>query len=105
MSPGNHLAGTFARLYVRSWSHQNKTSDQAQDAIKLALPELCHLVEWLGLPTCLEWALALDRRALVYQTVSLAARMDFWRLRGPWVQKLKSSSFLRDALMNLEGVV
>ena len=70
----------------------------AQDAIKLALPGFRHSVEWWGLPTRLEWALAPDRGALGYQTGSLAARMAFGRLRGPWVQELKSSSFLRAAL-------
>ena len=55
-------------------------------------------MEWWGLPTRLEWALAPDRGALGYQTGSLAARMAFGRLRGPWVQELKSSSFLRAAL-------
>ena len=48
-------------------------------------------MEWWGLPTRLEWALAPDRVALGYQTGSLAARMAFGRLRGPWVQELKSS--------------
>ena len=48
-------------------------------------------MEWWGLPTRLEWALAPDRGALGYQTGSLAARMAFGRLRGPWVQELKSS--------------
>ena len=55
-------------------------------------------MEWWGLPTRLEWALAPDRGALGYQTGSLAARMAFGRLRGPWVQELKPSSFLRTAL-------
>ena len=63
----------------------------ARDAIKLALPGFRHSVEWWGLPTRLEWALAPDRGALGYQTGSLAARMAFGRLRGPWVQELKSS--------------
>ena len=70
----------------------------ARDAIKLALPGFRHPVEWWGLPTRLEWALAPDRGALGYQTGSLAARMAFGRLRGPWVQELKPSSFLRAAL-------
>ncbi len=70
----------------------------ARDAIKLALPGFRHWVEWWGLPTRLEWALAPDRGALGYQTGSLAARMAFGRLRGPWVQELKPSSFLRVAL-------
>ena len=35
----------------------------ARDAIKLALPGLRHSVEWWGLPTRLEWALAPDRGA------------------------------------------
>ena len=61
----------------------------ARDAIKLALPGFRHLVDWWGLPTRLEWALAPDRGALGYQTGSLAARMAFRRLRGPWVQELK----------------
>ena len=55
-------------------------------------------MEWWGLPTRLEWALAPDRGALGYQTGSLAARMAFRRLRGPWVQELKSSSLLQAAL-------
>ena len=36
-------------------------------------------------PPAWEWALAPDRGALGYQTGSLAARMAFGRLRGPWV--------------------
>ncbi len=48
--------------------------------------------------SALSWALAPDRGALGYQTGSLAARMAFRRLRGPWVQELKPSSFLRAAL-------
>ena len=63
----------------------------ARDAIKLALPGFRHLVDWWGLPTRLEWALAPDRGALGYQTGSLAARMAFGRLRGPWEQELKTS--------------
>ena len=49
---------------------------------------------WSGgaCPPRLEWALAPDRGALGYQTGSLAARMAFGRLRGPWVQELKPSS-------------
>ena len=69
--------------------------DPARDAFKLALLGFRHSVEWWGLPTRLEWALAPDRGALGYQTGSLAARMAFGRLRGPWVQELKSSSFLQ----------
>ena len=34
--------------------------------IKLALPGFRHSVEWWGLPTRLEWALAPDRGALGY---------------------------------------
>ena len=49
-------------------------------------------MDWWGLPTHLEWALAPDRGALGYQTGSLAARMAFGRLRGPWVHELKPSS-------------
>ena len=52
-------------------------------------------MEWWGLPTHLEWALAPDRGAMGYQTGSLAARMASGRLRGPRVQELKPSSFLR----------
>ena len=66
-------------------------SGLARDAFKLALPGFRHSVEWWGLPTRLEWALAPDRGALGYQTGSLAARMAFGRLRGPWVQEQKSS--------------
>ena len=65
-----------------------------QHGNKLALPGLRHSVEWWGLPTRLEWALAPDRGALGYQTGSFAARMAFRRLRGPWVQVFKSSSLL-----------
>ena len=57
------------------------------------------MVEWWGLPTRLEWALAPDGGALGYQTGSLAARMAFGRLRGPWVQEQKPSSFLWAALV------
>ena len=64
----------------------------ARDAIKLALPGFRRLVEWWGLPTRLAWPYAPDRGALGYQTGSLAARMAFGRLRGPWVQDLKPSS-------------
>ena len=60
----------------------------ARDASKLALPGFRRSVEWWGLPTRLEWALAPDRGVLGYQTGSLAARMAFGRLRGPWVQEL-----------------
>ena len=63
----------------------------APDAIKLALPGFRHSVDWWGLPTHLEWALAPHRGALGYQTGPLAARMAFGRLRGPWVQGLKPS--------------
>ena len=63
----------------------------ARDAVKLALPGFRHSVDWWGLPTRLEWALAPDRGALGYQTGSLAAHMAFGRLRGPWVQELKPS--------------
>ena len=70
----------------------------ARDAINLALPGFGHPVDWWGLPTRLEWALAPDRGAWGYQTGSLAARMAFGRLRGPWVQELKPSSFLWTAL-------
>ena len=70
----------------------------AREAIELALPGFRHSVEWWGLPTHLEWALAPDRGALGYQTGSLAARMTFGRLRGLWVQELQPSSFFPDAL-------
>ena len=75
-----------------------KNLNPARDAFKLALPGFRHSVEWWGLPTRLEWPLAPDRGAWGYQTGSLAARMAFGRLRGPWVQELKPSSFLRAAL-------
>ena len=75
----------------------------ARDAFKLALPGCRHSVEWWGLPTRLEWALAPDRGALGYQTGSLAARMAFGRLRGPWVQELKSSSLYCRATAELRG--
>ena len=41
-----------------------------RDVIKLALPRFRHLVEWSGLPTRLEWALAPHRGAVGYQTGS-----------------------------------
>ncbi len=63
-----------------------------RDGLKLALPSFRHSVDWWGLPTRLEWALAPDRGAGGYQTGSLAVRMAFGRLRRPWVQELKSSS-------------
>ena len=63
----------------------------ARDAFKLALLGFSHPVDWWGLPTRLEWALAPDRGVLGYQTGSLAACMAFGRLRGPRVQELKSS--------------
>ena len=66
--------------------------------IPVSVPGFRHSVEWWGLPTRLEWALAPDRGALGYQTGSLAARMASGRLRGPRVQELKPSSFLRAAL-------
>ena len=56
----------------------------ARDAIKLALLGFRHSVEWWGLPTRLEWALAPDRGALGYQTGSLAARMAFGLLAAAW---------------------
>ena len=70
----------------------------ARDAFKLALLGFSHPVDWWGLPTRLEWALAPDRGVLGYRTGSLAACMAFGRLHGPWVQELKPSSppdFLR----------
>ena len=80
------------RLFIQSYGYS------ARDAFKLALPGFRHLVDWWGLPTRLEWALAPDRGALGYQAGSLAARMASGRLRGPWVQGLKPSSFLWAAL-------
>ncbi len=50
---------------------------------KLALPGFRHSVDWWGLPTRLDWALAPDRGAGGYQTGSLAVRMAFGRLRRP----------------------
>ena len=44
-----------------------------RDAIKLALPGFRHSVEWWGLPTRLEWALAPDRGAGVTKL-------------GPWLR-------------------
>ena len=76
----------------------------ARDAIKLALLGVRHSVEWWGLPTRLEWALAPDRGAFGYQTGPLAARMASGRLRGPWVQELKTSSSLV-ALGRLAGLL
>ena len=46
-----HLSFTFTEV------------TEARDAIKLALPGFRHPVEWWGLPTRLEWALAPDRGA------------------------------------------
>ena len=67
-----------------------------QDLLRDGINSRCRdFVTWWGLPSRLEWALAPDRGALGYQTGPLAARMAFRRLRGPWVQELKSSSFLR----------
>ena len=63
-----------------------------RDAFKLALPGVRHSVEWWGLPTRPEWALAPDRGALGYQTGSSVGRMAFGRLHRPWVQELKTSS-------------
>ena len=60
-----------------------------RDGIKLALLGFRHSVEWWGLRTRLEWALAPDRGALGYQTGSSAGRMAFGRLRRPWVQELR----------------
>ena len=68
-----------------------------REVIKLALPGFRHLVDWWGLPTRLEWALAPDRGAEGYQTGSLAARMALGRLRRPWLQELKPSSLLQAA--------
>ena len=45
----------------------------ARDAIKLALPGFGHPVDWWGLPTRLEWALAPDRGVLGYQTGSFGS--------------------------------
>ena len=86
------------RLFWGSWG-------VTREVIKLALPGFRHSVEWWGLPTRLEWALAPDRGALGYQTGSLAARMAFGRLRGPWVQEQKPSSFLRAALGRSAGML
>ena len=77
----------------------------AQDAIKLALPGCRHSVEWWVLPTRLEWDLAPDRGGLGYQIGSLAARMAFGCLRGPWVQEVKPSSFLQAALRWAAGML
>ena len=44
-----------------------------RDVIKLALPGFRHSVEWWGLPTRLEWALAPDRGAGVTKL-------------GPWLR-------------------
>ena len=52
----------------------------------LALLGFRRPVDAWDLPTRLEWALASDRGAKGYQTGSLALRMAFWRLRGPWEQ-------------------
>ena len=70
----------------------------ARDPIKIALLGFRHSVEWWGLPTCQEWALAPNRGPLGYQTGWLAARMASGRLRGPPAQELKPSFFLRAAL-------
>ena len=55
-------------------------------------PGMKHSVEWWGLPARPEWALAPDRGVLGYQIGSSVGRMAFGRLRGPWVQELKTSS-------------
>ena len=68
---------------MQTYSKIKQKYFQTRDVIKLALPGFRHLVDWWGLPTRLEWALAPDRGALGYQTGSLAARMAFGRLRGP----------------------
>ena len=50
--------------------------------MKLALPGCRHSVDWWGLPTRLEWALAPDRGALGYHYWVLGVlRMAFGRLR------------------------
>ena len=46
-----------------------------RDGIKLALPGFRHLVDWWGLPTRLEWALAPDRGAGV---TKLGPWLDAW---------------------------
>ena len=84
----------FTKLFEAGSEYVYLTFDTpslTRDVVKLALPGFRHSVDWWGLPTRLEWALAPDRGALGYQTGSLAARMAFGRLRGPWVQELKSS--------------
>ena len=50
---------------------------KARDAFKLALPRVRHSVEWWGLPTRLEWALAPYRRALGYEVGTKL---------GPWLR-------------------
>ena len=44
-------------------THESCVDARARDAIKLALLGFRHLVDWWGLPTRLEWALAPDRGA------------------------------------------
>ena len=69
--------------------------EMVRDAVKSALPGFRHLVDWWGLPTRLEWALAPAQGAWGFQAASLAVHMAFQRLRRPWVQELKPSSFSR----------
>ena len=81
-------------MYVYVYVYMYVCMCIARDAIKRALPGCRHPVEWWGLPTHLVWSLAPDRGALGYQAGSVAARMAFGCLRGPWVQEPKPSSFL-----------
>ena len=69
-----------------------------RDVIKLALPGFRHSVDWWGLPTRLVWTLAPDRGAGVTLLGPWLRAMASGRLRGPWVQELKPSGFLRAAL-------
>ena len=62
----------------------------ARDAIKLALPGFRHSVEWWVPAHPPGMGPGSRSGCSGYQTGSLAARVASGRLRGPWVQELKS---------------
>ena len=67
-TPTDKYSGVRINIYCFMETEKKRESkggegQRARDAIKLALPGFRHPVEWWGLPTRLEWALAPDRGA------------------------------------------
>ncbi len=57
------LRESYLRLRETHQPTSHPASWPPRDGIKLALPSFRHSVDWWGLPTRLEWALAPDRGA------------------------------------------